>query len=96
MLDERLYRGYTNSMKTAISLPEGLYKEAEKTAKSLGIPRSQLFAKALQEFIARHTKDNITEDLNKVYANQKQDVHNLNIENASIESIRELTKNDAW
>jgi metal-responsive CopG/Arc/MetJ family transcriptional regulator len=83
-------------MKTAISLPERLYKEAEKTAKSLGIPRSQLFAKALQEFIARHTKDHITEDLNKVYAHQKQDVHSLDIENASIESIRELTKNDAW
>ncbi|MGB9687016.1 MAG: ChpI protein [Rectinema subterraneum] len=83
-------------MKTAISLPEGLYKEAEKTAKALGIPRSQLFAKALQEFIARHTKDTITEDLNKVYSNQKQAAHNVNVENASIESIRELTKNDAW
>ena len=35
-------------MKTAISLPDRLYEEAEKTAQSMGIPRSQLFAKALK------------------------------------------------
>ncbi|HOI99427.1 MAG TPA: ChpI protein [Rectinema sp.] len=83
-------------MKTAISLPDRLYKQAEKVAKSLGIPRSQLVAKALQEFISRHTQDHITEDLNKVYSNQQQTAFDSTIEDASIESIRELTKNDAW
>jgi metal-responsive CopG/Arc/MetJ family transcriptional regulator len=52
-------------MKTAISLPDQLYQEAEKTAKSLGIPRSRLFAKALEDFIALHNRENITERLNK-------------------------------
>ena len=83
-------------MKTAISLPDRLYKDAEKTAKSLGIPRSQLFAKALQEFISRHTEENITERLNKIYSKPNLDSNMSTIENASIESIRELTKNDAW
>lgn len=83
-------------MKTAISLPDRLYKDAEKTAKSLGIPRSQLFAKALQEFISRHTEENITERLNKIYSKPNSDSNMPHIENASIESIRELTKNDAW
>ena len=83
-------------MKTAISLPDRLYKQAEKVAKSLGIPRSQLVAKALQEFISRHTQDHITEDLNKVYSNQQQTAFDSTIEDSSIESIRELTKNDAW
>ena len=83
-------------MKTAISLPDRLYKQAEKTAKSLGIPRSQLFAKALQEFITRHTQDSITENLNKVYSNQQHKSFNATIEDASIESMRELNKNDAW
>lgn len=91
-----LYHGYTVSMKTAISLPDRLYRQAEKTAKSLGIPRSQLFAKALQEFITRHTQDSVTENLNKVYSNQQQTAFDSTIEDASIESIRELTKNDAW
>ena len=48
-------------MKTAISLPDTLYEDAEKTAKSMGIPRSQLFAKALEEFINHHKKESITE-----------------------------------
>ena len=55
-----------SSMKTAISLPDHLYFEAEKTAQSLGIPRSQLFAKALEEFIASHKRE-ITVRLNSVY-----------------------------
>lgn len=83
-------------MKTAISLPDRLYKEAEKTAKSLGIPRSQLFAKALQEFISRHAKENVTEHLNKVYSNTTLSSNLTNTENATIESIRELIKNDTW
>jgi metal-responsive CopG/Arc/MetJ family transcriptional regulator len=61
-----LYRGYTINMKTAISLPDTLYEEAEKTAKSMGIPRSQLFAKALEEFINHHKRENITEKYNEI------------------------------
>jgi metal-responsive CopG/Arc/MetJ family transcriptional regulator len=83
-------------MKTAISLPDRLYKDAEKTAKSLGIPRSQLFARALQEFITRHRKEHVTESLNKVYSQTTLGSDLTNTENASIESIRELTQNDAW
>jgi len=96
LLDSWLYHGYTIVMKTAISLPDQLYKQAENAAKLLGIPRSQLVAKALQEFITRHIQDNITEDLNKVYSSQQHKPFNSTIEDASIESIRELTKNDAW
>ncbi|TGN17388.1 ChpI protein [Leptospira idonii] len=53
-------------MKTAISIPDDLFILAEKTAKKLGIPRSQLFAKALEEFIQNHSKDYITARLNQV------------------------------
>jgi len=82
-------------MKTAISLPDQLYEEAEKTAQALGIPRSQLFAKALEEFIAYHKRENITERLNRVYANLRQDELS-EVSNAGIDSIRNLTKNDTW
>jgi len=91
--------GYTgvilSSMKTAVSLPDHLYEEAERTAQSLGIPRSQLFAKALEEFIAFHKRENITERLNRVYfkteSNEFESILDL-----GIESIRNLTKNDSW
>ena len=81
------------NMKTAVSLPERLYKDAEKAAKSMGIPRSQLFAKALEEYISHHKRDRVTEKLNEIYKNC---TIGSNIEEASLESIRELTKNDAW
>jgi metal-responsive CopG/Arc/MetJ family transcriptional regulator len=80
-------------MKTAVSLPERLYKDAEKAAKSMGIPRSQLFAKALEEYISHHKRDRVTEKLNEIYKNSAIE---SNIEEAGLESIRELTKNDAW
>jgi metal-responsive CopG/Arc/MetJ family transcriptional regulator len=82
-------------MKTAISLPDRLYEDAEETAKSLGIPRSQLYAKAIEEFINSHKKDKITEQLNEVY-NESYDLSESMISIASLESIRELTKNDSW
>jgi len=82
-------------MKTAISLPDQLFYEAEKTARSLGIPRSQLFARALEDFIAHHRKENITERLNMVYSNVNQNEES-ELSKAAVESIRDLTKNDAW
>ena len=53
-------------MKTTISIPDELFTLAEITAKKLGIPRSQLFARALEEFIENHSNQSITEKLNKV------------------------------
>ncbi|RHX89537.1 ChpI protein [Leptospira yasudae] len=82
-------------MKTAISIPDELFKTAEKTAKKLGIPRSQLFAKALEEFIKSHSKESITEKLNKVYSSKSKETKN-NITDLSIESLRKSLKNDSW
>lgn len=60
-------------MKTAVSLPDRLYDEAERAAQAMGIPRSQLFARALEEFIERHKQDNVTERLNRVYSRSEQE-----------------------
>ncbi|WP_017851782.1 hypothetical protein [Leptospira interrogans] len=82
-------------MKTAISIPDELFKTAEKTAKKLGIPRSQLFAKALEEFIQSHSKESVTEKLNKVYSSKSKEIKN-NITDLSVESLRKSLKNDSW
>ncbi|EIE03482.1 MULTISPECIES: CopG family transcriptional regulator [Leptospira] len=82
-------------MKTAVSIPDDLFKTAEKTAKRLGIPRSQLFAKALEEFIQLHSKESVTERLNKIYTNRK-DSSKDSINNLSVESLRKSLKNDSW
>ena len=91
----QLYRGHAASMKTAVSLPDKLYEEAEKTAEEMGIPRSQLFARALEEFIERHRRENITERLNSVYLETASDEFE-GISDAGLGSLRDLTRNDSW
>ena len=80
-------------MKTAISIPDTLFTDAEITAKQLGLARSQLYVRAIKEFIEHHNKDKITEKLNMLYSNTVAENELLD---AGIESIREATKNDTW
>ncbi len=54
-------------MKTAISLPEDLFKEAEKFARRSRKSRSKLYTEALTEYLRRHSPDYVTEAMNKVY-----------------------------
>jgi metal-responsive CopG/Arc/MetJ family transcriptional regulator len=53
-------------MKTAISIPDGVFEEAERLAQELKTSRSQLYSRALSEFVARHAPDRITEAMNRV------------------------------
>jgi predicted transcriptional regulator len=59
-------RGYTNGMKTAVSLPDAVFRDAERHAKRTRKTRSQLYAEALSEYLARHAPDAVTEDMNAV------------------------------
>ncbi len=54
-------------MKTSISLPAGLLRSADALAHRLGISRSQLYATALAEYLAKHQAAKVTERLNSVY-----------------------------
>jgi hypothetical protein len=60
--------GYTGGMKTAISVPDGLFHLAETAARSLGISRSQLYATAVAEFLSRQQGDAVTQRLDEVYS----------------------------
>ena len=55
-------------MKTAISLPNVLYHEAEEYARRTGLSRSRLFAEAVAEYLQRHAPDRITDSMNAVLA----------------------------
>jgi metal-responsive CopG/Arc/MetJ family transcriptional regulator len=57
-------------MKTAISLPDELFASADALAERLGISRSQLFATALAEYLAKHQSQKVTDRLNAVYATE--------------------------
>jgi len=55
-------------MRTAISIPDALFDAAEELAGRLGMSRSQLYAKALSEYVAKHRDEDVTDALNRVYA----------------------------
>jgi predicted transcriptional regulator len=59
-------KGNTYSMKTAISLPKGVFCKAERLAIKAGKSRSQLYSEALREYVARHSPDEVTEALDRI------------------------------
>jgi metal-responsive CopG/Arc/MetJ family transcriptional regulator len=56
-------------MKTAISIPDQLFQSAEKLARRLSMSRSELYAKAVSEYLHEHKGKGVTEKLNAVYGN---------------------------
>jgi metal-responsive CopG/Arc/MetJ family transcriptional regulator len=58
-------------MKTAISLPDQLFRRAEQLASQLGIPRSQLYARAIDEYLESHSNEPVTAALDKVYTDHE-------------------------
>lgn len=58
--------GYTTGMKTAVSLPDRVFRQAEGHAKRTRKSRSQLYADALAEYLARHAPDEVTAAMNAV------------------------------
>lgn len=48
-------------MKTAISIPDDLFREAEQLARRERRSRSDLYARAVAEYLNRHSPDRITE-----------------------------------
>jgi metal-responsive CopG/Arc/MetJ family transcriptional regulator len=55
-------------MKTAVSLPDELFRVAEATARRLRVSRSELYARAIAEFVRGQQDNSITERLNSVYS----------------------------
>jgi metal-responsive CopG/Arc/MetJ family transcriptional regulator len=54
-------------MKTAVSLPDEIFRQAEAAAKKLRVSRSKLYAAAISEYLDRHRAEWVTERLNQVY-----------------------------
>ena len=53
-------------MKTAVSIPDEIFERAERLARRGRRSRSEVYAAALDEYVARHAPDEITETMNRV------------------------------
>ena len=61
-------------MKTAISLPDELFASADSLAKRMRVSRSELYATAVAEFVAKHRSKDITARLDAVYADLSDEI----------------------
>lgn len=61
-------------MKTAISLPDPIFEEAEALAQKLGISRSELYTEALKVYLRRYNRERILSKLNEVYSQESSDL----------------------
>lgn len=64
-------------MKTAISLPNSVFEEAEAIAQQLGLSRSELYTKALQAYLQKYSRVSILRQLNQIYAKESSELDPL-------------------
>jgi predicted transcriptional regulator len=57
-------------MKTAISIPDDVFADAESLARELKQSRSQLYSRAVREYVARHSADSVTAALDSICAEE--------------------------
>jgi metal-responsive CopG/Arc/MetJ family transcriptional regulator len=55
-------------MKTAVSIPDHVFEQADRLARRTGKSRSHVFSSALREYVARHSPDDVTEAMDRVCA----------------------------
>jgi hypothetical protein len=78
-------------MKIAISLPDDLFAQAEQFAHAVGKPRSQVYADALVEYLARHSESSLTEQFDAVYRFQASD-----LPSGAMAAQRRVLGDEAW
>ena len=78
-------------MKVAVSIPEPIFAEAEALAKQFGTSRSELYRRALGEFIARHATDRVTRAMDDVV-----DAVGAQTDEFGAEAARRVLKNIQW
>jgi len=60
-------------MKTAISLPDPVFEEAEALAQQLGVSRSELYTNALKAYLRKYNRAQLLDKLNQVYAEESSE-----------------------
>jgi metal-responsive CopG/Arc/MetJ family transcriptional regulator len=77
--------------KTAVSLPDELFDEADRLADRLGLSRSGLYARAIAELLERERAGEIRESYDRVYAEADEPTSR-----AVRAAARATFRRDAW
>lgn len=83
-------------MKTAISLPDELFASADALASRLGVSRSELYATAVAEFLAKHTASQVTAQLDQLYGGASGAALERPLRRAQARSVRRAAAQPEW
>jgi hypothetical protein len=83
-------------MKTAISIPDDVFAQAERVAKRLGLSRSELFTKAVQAFLATRVEGNVTASYDAAFGDGSDTEINAQEESFRREASRRALLNVEW
>ncbi len=83
------------TVKTAISMPEHLFKELEAAAEEMQLSRSKVFALAVKDFLRARENQRILEQLNRVYG-EEPDKEERNLAKAMKTRLRRLIEREEW
>ena len=79
-------------MKTAISIPDDVFDQAERAAKRLGLSRSELFTRAIQTFLTTRAEESITKSYNAAF----DDADTSDVDDFRRESTRRALLEVEW
>jgi len=79
-------------MKIAVSIPDDIFAEAESLAQRLKTSRSELYSRALTEFVGHHAPERVTEQMNKVVS----DIGEVKPDAFRAEAARRVLKRAEW
>jgi metal-responsive CopG/Arc/MetJ family transcriptional regulator len=54
-------------MKTAVSIPDKIFRAADRLAKRKGLSRSELYARAIAALVRQEDESEVTAQLNRIY-----------------------------
>jgi predicted transcriptional regulator len=89
-------------MKTAISIPDALFAAADVLAARLGLSRSELYARAVADWVAQHQAEAITARLDALYGGPAAEASHLAAPaaRAQVHAVRRAAattgEGDAW
>ncbi|HPF27161.1 MAG TPA: hypothetical protein PK159_11260 [Steroidobacteraceae bacterium] len=78
-------------MKVDVSIPDDVFAEAEALAQRLKTSRSEIYSRALGEFLGRHAADRVTAMMNGVVRGVAQEPDAF-----SVAAGRHVLKNTEW
>jgi predicted transcriptional regulator len=78
-------------MKTAVSVPDHIFRSAERLAKRLRKSRSRLYSEAIAEYVARRAPADVTEAYNRV-----ADKIDLRLEKSLAAAARHTLLHSEW